>query len=518
MIGAPLFLLLLLPADDKPIPKLPLGKDTTYVTGPLDKDGYIDYEAALNDRLGKGVTPEKNANVLIWKAFGPNPEGSPKGVPDEFFKRLGIAKPPEKGDYFIGLTAYLRDHAKLARDQMNAVQDQQVRAGQRPWTAKDYPHLAGWLKANEKPLALVVEASRRPNYYYPLAPAKDEKDRSLIGTMFRDTQQFRESGNALAARAMLRTGEGRVDEAWQDLLACHRLARHSARGPAVVDSLVALALESIATRADLAYLDRAGLSAKEARACLKDLQELPPMPPLADTIDVGERFMFLDNVQLVRRGRISIKTLAAFPSFQPEKADPNADKALAAIDWEPALRNGNRLFDRMAAALRLKDRAKREQEVEGIENELAPLKERAAENWDDLLKTVEKGNHPGKEVSKQFGDHLISILVPNLGPTRNAFDRIEQGRRNVQLAFALAAYRSHQGRYPRKLEELAPTYLPAIPDDLFSGKALIYRPDEKGYLLYSVGVNGKDDGGRLMTDNPPGDDVGVRMPLPELKR
>ena len=58
MIGAPLLLLLLLPAEDKPTPKLPLSKETTYVTGPLDMDGYIDYQAALNDRLGKGIAPE----------------------------------------------------------------------------------------------------------------------------------------------------------------------------------------------------------------------------------------------------------------------------------------------------------------------------------------------------------------------------------------------------------------------------------------------------------------------------
>src|SRR5712664_4809777 len=69
-------------ADNEPKPpakkakgKFTVGKDTTYVTGPLDKDGYIDYPAALNERLGKGVTPENNANVLIWKALGPRPEG-----------------------------------------------------------------------------------------------------------------------------------------------------------------------------------------------------------------------------------------------------------------------------------------------------------------------------------------------------------------------------------------------------------------------------------------------------------
>ena len=42
--------------DSKPEPKLPLGKETTYVTRPLDRNGYIDYEAALNERLGRGIT------------------------------------------------------------------------------------------------------------------------------------------------------------------------------------------------------------------------------------------------------------------------------------------------------------------------------------------------------------------------------------------------------------------------------------------------------------------------------
>jgi hypothetical protein len=40
----------------------------------------------------------------------------------------------------------------------------------------------------------------------------------------------------------------------------------------------------------------------------------------------------------------------------------------------------------------------------------------------------------------------------------------------------------------------------------------------KGYLLYSVGVNRKDEGGRGYEDDPPGDDLTVRMPLPKLRR
>ena len=65
---------------------------------------------------------------------------------------------------------------------------------------------------------------------------------------------------------------------------------------------------------------------------------------------------------------------------------------------------------------------------------------------------------------------------------------------------------------------MAPKYLAAVPGDLFSGKALVYRPAAGGYLLYSVGVNGKDEDGHRYDDDPPGDDPRVRMPLPELKR
>jgi hypothetical protein len=65
---------------------------------------------------------------------------------------------------------------------------------------------------------------------------------------------------------------------------------------------------------------------------------------------------------------------------------------------------------------------------------------------------------------------------------------------------------------------LAPKYLKRIPSDLFSGQALIYRPNEDGYLLYSVGVNGKDEDGRGHDDEPAGDDLSVRIPLPELRR
>lgn len=68
-----------------------------------------------------------------------------------------------------------------------------------------------------------------------------------------------------------------------------------------------------------------------------------------------------------------------------------------------------------------------------------------------------------------------------------------------------------------RLDDLVPKYLAAVPSDLCSGTPLSYLPSENGYLLYSVGVNGKDNQGRWVDEDPPGGRPRVRMPLPKLK-
>ena len=85
----------------------------------------------------------------------------------------------------------------------------------------------------------------------------------------------------------------------------------------------------------------------------------------------------------------------------------------------------------------------------------------------------------------------------------------------TKLAFALAAYHADHGSYPAKLSDLMPKYVNALPKDIFTGSDLHYRREGNGYLLYSVGVNGKDDGGKGEEDAKNGeswDDLTVCMP------
>jgi hypothetical protein len=501
-------------APNKSGPRYSLGKETTYVTGPLDKQGYIDYEAALNDELGKGITADRNANVLIWQAIGPTPAGA-KEMPPAFFKRLGIESPPKSGAYFVTIGEYSRDHLKRDPGAFDTFLDQRNRAGQRPWSAQDYPDVAAWLKANEKPLELIVEATRRPDYFNPLVcPRSDESPGSLWSSPIPSMEICRDAAGALTARAMLRVAEGTFDEGWEDLRACHRLAQLVGRGGCLMEGLVGVAIDLVAYKADLAYLERANLTPVQTRERLKSIQDLPPIPSLADKVERCERFAYLETLQhIARRGPGVLEGLAGAKFRKPTAEE---SKALEKIDWEPAFRNGNRWYDRMAAALRHQGRNDRESALDRFEADLNALRAGLAgkPNIPQLL----AGNGPADGmVGKAIGDVLTAQMMPAARKVQAGYDRSEQVRRNLHVAFALAAYQREEGRYPAKLDDLAPKYIPAVPDDLFTGKALIYRPADKGYLLYSVGVNGRDDGGRATEDDPACDDLPVRMPLPELK-
>src|SRR5260370_5377452 len=163
------------------------------------------------------------------------------------------------------------------------------------------------------------------------------------------------------------------------------------------------------------------------------------------------------------------------------------------------------------------DRHDREKQLDELDIELKVLRNSATAPK-GVLKTLGGLVMSPAERGKTIGDILTTLLLPAQRKVQQAGDRIEQVERNLHVAFALAAYQRDHGKYPAKLEALAPAYLQIIPDDLFTAKALIYSTTGTGYLLYSVGVNGKDEGGQSYGDDPPGHDLVVRMPLPALRQ
>ncbi len=71
----------------------------------------------------------------------------------------------------------------------------------------------------------------------------------------------------------------------------------------------------------------------------------------------------------------------------------------------------------------------------------------------------------------------------------------ESLRRVLVTALAVERLRLRSGRIPATLDELPREVLPIEPVDFIDGQRLRYRADPQGFVVYSVGLDGIDDGG-----------------------
>ncbi len=77
------------------------------------------------------------------------------------------------------------------------------------------------------------------------------------------------------------------------------------------------------------------------------------------------------------------------------------------------------------------------------------------------------------------------------------FFKTEALVRLARIACGVERYRLAEGRYPERLEDLSPRFLATVPRDVIDGGTFQYqRTDDGRRLLYSLGWNGLDDGGR----------------------
>lgn len=103
-----------------------------------------------------------------------------------------------------------------------------------------------------------------------------------------------------------------------------------------------------------------------------------------------------------------------------------------------------------------------------------------------------------ENVSSMMSQSLVSIQrVPQ------RIFRTEVARNIVITAIALKRYQLRHGAYPSALAALKPEFATEVPRDPIDGKPLRYRLNSDGtYVLYSVGDDGKDDGGDVSAATP----------------
>ena len=515
-------LVLLLRAVPIPV-ELEPSRETTYFTKPMNDDGTVDYAAALNRRNSEGVTPGNNAIVLILRVIGPLDERWE--ARDEVYDWLGIEPPEEDGEYFVPMDSFvwgpegpppvpLKEYGLTDSEReewtetgnlpprfdpseseilLRKLRDQLEEAVRRPWSAREFPELARWLEANERPLDRLRKIDQYPKYFWPLVPISDDGEPTeLIGASLIHLRSFRDLFTALTARAMLRWQQGRGRAAWKDLLTIHRLANRLAHGETIMARLVADAARAQASRRIIWLLEHARIDRAEGKRALANLRAMRLWPSPLEIVFRFERLQTLDHFQTLYRLGEDAKMYGL----------NKATVLRSTYDINEVMRRANRAWDRIDESWTGRTwRAKYERYRRVVGEILARVDRRQAERESSFyeLKTflMQILGMPPQDNTEML---WLKVAAIGIHPLDRALLIDTSARARFLVAktgLALHQYKLDHGAYPADLAALVPKYLSERPVDPFTDPArpLSYRRENGGYLLYSIGPDFTDGGG-----------------------
>jgi hypothetical protein len=116
-------------------------------------------------------------------------------------------------------------------------------------------------------------------------------------------------------------------------------------------------------------------------------------------------------------------------------------------------------------------------------------------DWQGLLDELNRSHRPIFESINLWRIPLWGLASAGQH-SQEAVERQLGHRDGLLVGIALEIFRREHGRYPDTLDVLVPQLLPAVPADRITGEPVRYRLINNRPLVYSVGADRNDDGGR----------------------
>lgn len=324
--------------------------------------------------------------------------------------------------------------------------------------------IADCLQTNAAALALLHQAANFRECRYPVDLTQG------FSASLQPLTKLRGVARILMLEAVMSAEEEQADRAQRALLDGLALGSSLRQEPIIISRLVAIAIQGHMVTGLEQDLNRGSFTEEQLAKLMAALADAERDPGMARAL-IGERAFGGGFFEKVRTGKLTASEL--FPFDRPRGAAGLAwlyhFSGLAARE---EIHYFKMLGDYIAAAKR------------------APSERMAA-----------------AQVTTQYIEEtlpryyiLCRLLLPALGTaiTKDVenFARLEVAR----AALAAQRYRLANGKLPAALEELVPAFLDAGPVDPFDGQPLRFKPLATGFVVYSIGRDSTDNGGRAKND------------------
>jgi hypothetical protein len=387
----------------------------------------------------------------------------------------------------------------------------------------DYQPIARAVRDMAPQLAQLRDAAARPALGFPIgyeitetewngrkftsgvipATEDDFKNRSLMEVRLAHLGPIRQLSNVLIFDARLAIDEGDSARATQNYIAILGLARQARSEPFMISELVGIAIHMSAIREiERRVRDHPGLL---NRTWLIELAHVhaEAMKERAYDFDL-EQLMFEDLLQRVYSddgqgdGRLTPEGLEHMGLVMGDTADLGESYLTDAINMDARIRAATRPLTRVFSASRAEESAL----YNSVMETASRVTERGPE-WIAIMDEQELIDAKLQSEGNPIRFSFAGMMTPALGSAIDTLFKYRQYCDAFSLMLGIESYRLEHGRLPDDLDQLSPKYVPQLPQDLMApGSVIRYLSDQEssGYLLYSVGSDGNDDGGRLISD------------------
>ncbi len=325
--------------------------------------------------------------------------------------------------------------------------------------APDDPDLHSFLDEQESALMLLRQAGRKPGCHFGR-----NYGRLTIDLLMPELSGLRDAARLLALDARVRAAEGEMQVALEDVGTMFAIVEHVGSEHILISTLVAIAINNIATDTLEEVLLAAGKLGGEEAVTVE----------LLNTIDLDGSLSF----QRIFGRSLRAEKASALNVFQLAygySQDGLAAELAGVRNWNVVSHSFFRLF--MATS-----------DVASFRNQTNTFSQITAKAYHEARKELEKFDSDFKSRPKGI---VTALLMPALSRAVESAARADARHRTARLALAAASYRADHGNLPESLDALVPDYMAIIPRDPFDGKPMKYLVTDDGAIIYTIGSDGK---------------------------
>lgn len=373
---------------------------------------------------------------------------------------------PAESNAAVGLLAAMEMFPSVVPDKLPIFGEKSARVEPfEPWSEEAKSLASDYVSSNSAAYAAVSQALKLPGSRYPVAISS----MALLPHL----AQIKGAAQKLALSAHLGAEEGKREQATSAIVDGFLLARTLESEPIFIATLVRNACVGIAASACERVLNRLDLTDEQLARIQGQFAATLATNVLARGI-AGETAFALDGFTM----RPAQMAAMMGPLGGGGAAPPIGQTfGYTLYDWSGLRGADHECY--LDAMIRLQEAA----------NEEYPRRLTTASN----IAFEVKGGTNAWPFVKSFSRALVPSLASGFGRDAHLTATLRCGL----AALAVERFRiAHDGKLPDTLAEVVPRYLAAVPSDPYDGKPLRFLRLAKGFVVYSLGEDGDDDGGR----------------------